>query len=148
MIYSPGCRRGGAGAGRPVLGIAADAGAAPAGAICDVVDRLEPDRSILERLAEDPSWIRLQVTADVCGLYTAEQLEQDRRALGKAAFNREYLGIPGGDGVSPFGWDRFERATQIRTPLVSSGLAFQPAVAPAQTVPNPFQSLCVSGALR
>jgi hypothetical protein len=96
----------------------------------------------------DLSWIRLQATADVCGLYTAEQLDQERRVLGEAAFNREYLGIPGGDGVSPFGWDLFERATQICTSLVPGGPAFQPAAAPAQAVPNPFLSLRVSGALR
>src|SRR5262252_5157567 len=64
----------------------------------------------------DPSWIRLKATADVCGLYSEEQLEQERRALGEIAFNREYLGLPGGSGVSPFGWDMYERATHIHVP--------------------------------
>lgn len=95
---------------------------------------------------EDPSWIRLQATADVCGLYTAERLEQERRALGDIAFNREYLGIPGGGGVSPFGWDLYERATCVRAPLVPGGAAFKPKPEPAHAVPNPF--LRVAGASR
>jgi hypothetical protein len=67
----------------------------------------------------DPSWLRLKATADVCGLYSEEQLEQERRALGEIAFDREYLGIPGGGGVSPFGWELYDRATRTRAPLVS-----------------------------
>jgi hypothetical protein len=88
----------------------------------------------------DPSWIRLKATADVCGLYSEEQLEQERRALGEIAFNREYLGIPGGGGVSPFGWDMYERATQIHSPTVPLGAAFQPQQQPVERGQNPFQS--------
>jgi hypothetical protein len=92
---------------------------------------------------KDPSWLRLKATADVCGLYSEEQLEQERRALGEIRFNREFLGIPGGGGVSPFGWDLYQRASQIHVPQMPSGPAFQPppqAVAPGQ---NPFQSFRV-----
>jgi hypothetical protein len=88
----------------------------------------------------DPSWIRLKATADVCGLYTPEQLAQEQRALGDIAYNREYLGIPGGNGVSPFNWDLFDRATKIHTPLVPSGGALRPKPEPAVSAPNPFQS--------
>jgi Terminase large subunit, T4likevirus-type, N-terminal len=44
---------------------------------------------------DDPNWIRIKATADQIGLFTAEFLEQERRALGETAFNKEYLGIPG-----------------------------------------------------
>ena len=73
---------------------------------------------------DHPSWLRLKATADVCGLYTEEQLEQERRALGDIAFSREYLGIPGGGGVSPFGWDLYDRATRVHVPPVSHGPTF------------------------
>jgi hypothetical protein len=96
----------------------------------------------------DPSWMKLKATSDLCGLYTADQLEQERRALGEAGFNREFLGIPGGGGVSPFGWDLYERATEIHTPAVPGGPAMRPKPAPAQPMQNPFQSFRVSGALR
>jgi len=91
----------------------------------------------------DESWLRLKATADVCGLYTEEQLAQERRALGEIRFNREFLGIPGGGGVSPFDWDLYQRATQVRAPQMPGGPAFQPpqqAVAQGQ---NPFQSFRV-----
>jgi hypothetical protein len=68
--------------------------------------------------SEDPCWIRLQATVDdVCGLYTAEQLEQDRRALGEAGLQPGISRHSGRRRVSPFGCDLFERATQIRTPF-------------------------------
>jgi hypothetical protein len=89
----------------------------------------------------DPSWMRLKATADVCGLlYSAEQLEQERKALGEAAFKREYLGIPAGDNVSPFSWDLYDRATTLRIPLVPPGPAFAPEPKPPVPAPNPFQS--------
>jgi hypothetical protein len=72
----------------------------------------------------DPSWLRLKATADVCGLYSEEQLEQERRALGEMSFNREYLGIPGGAGASPFGWELYDRATRVHVPLVPNGPTF------------------------
>ena len=65
----------------------------------------------------DPSWLRLKATADVCGLYSEEQLEQERRALGEIAFNREYLGIPGGSGISPFDWNLHDRACRVHDSL-------------------------------
>jgi hypothetical protein len=52
---------------------------------------------------DDPSWIRLKATADVPGLFSAQFLEQERRALGEDNFKREYLGIPIGAGASLFG---------------------------------------------
>jgi hypothetical protein len=67
---------------------------------------------------DDPSWLRLKATADICGLYSEEQLEQQRRVLGEAAFNREYLGIPAGTHTSPFIWPLYDRAVQVHTPLV------------------------------
>ena len=91
----------------------------------------------------DEFWLRLKATADVCGLYTEEQLAQERRALGEIRFNREFLGIPGGGGVSPFDWDLYQRAIQVRAPQMPGGPAFQPpqqAVAQGQ---NPFQSFRV-----
>jgi Terminase large subunit, T4likevirus-type, N-terminal len=73
---------------------------------------------------EDPSWLRLKATADTVGLYEEAYLEQERLALGEIAFNREYLGIPGGGGVSPFGWELYDRATRIYLPLVPNGPTF------------------------
>jgi hypothetical protein len=92
---------------------------------------------------EDPSWLRLKATADVCGLYNEEQLAQERRALGEAAFKREYLGIPAGDGVSPFGWELYEQATRVHVPLVPGGPAFAPQPQAAERGVNPFQSFRV-----
>jgi hypothetical protein len=91
----------------------------------------------------DPSWIRLKATADVCGPYSQEQLEQERRALGDVKFNREFLGIPGGGGVSPFDWDLYERATCVHVPLVPHGPAFQPPQQSVEPSQNPFQSFRV-----
>jgi hypothetical protein len=91
---------------------------------------------------DDPSWLRLQATADQVDVFSAEYLEAERRSLGEAAFKREYLGIPAADQESPFGWDLYEQATQVHTPLVPAGPAFQPPP-PAAAVPiaNPFQTL-------
>jgi Terminase large subunit, T4likevirus-type, N-terminal len=98
---------------------------------------------------DDQSWIRLKATSDIPGLFATEFLEQERRALGENVFNREYLGIPGGGEASPFGWDLYERATQIHVPVVRPGSAFQPpAEQVAVAVANPFQSLKAVGALR
>jgi hypothetical protein len=72
----------------------------------------------------DPSWLRLKATADVCGLYSEEQLAQERSTLGEIAFNREYLGIPGGGGVSPFGWELYDRATRSLSPSLPRAPAF------------------------
>jgi hypothetical protein len=78
--------------------------------------------------SDDSTWIRLKATADADPtLYAAEFLEQERKALGEHAFNREYLGIPGGNEASPFTWDLYERATQVHSPLVPPGPAFRPA---------------------
>jgi len=92
---------------------------------------------------DDPSWIRLQATADMPGVPFSEQfLEQERRSLGDQAFKREYLGIPGGGEGSPFSWELYQRATQIRTPHLPLGSAFgPPPPRPAVPIPNPFQQL-------
>jgi hypothetical protein len=84
---------------------------------------------------DDPSWIRLKATAET-GLFTAEYLEQERRALGEDAFKREYLGIPAGEHTSPFTWDLYERAARL--PLAACG-----PPPPERTVPvtNPVQHL-------
>ena len=96
--------------------------------------------------SDDPTWIRLKATADANPeLFPKEFLEQERRALGEHKFSREYLGIPGGGEASPFSWDLFDRATQIRVPLVPPGSAFRPpAAAPPVPVANPFQTVRVS----
>src|ERR1700722_10012079 len=95
---------------------------------------------------DDPSWIRLKATADVPGLFPTEFLEQERRALGEDNFKREYLGIPIGAGASLFGWDLYERATQILVPLVPAGPAFGPPPQElAVPVANPFQALKMGG---
>jgi hypothetical protein len=91
---------------------------------------------------DDPSWLRLKVTADQVTLFSEAYLAAERRSLGEAAFKREYLGIPASDQASPFGWDLYERATTVRTPLVPPGPAFQiQAERPAVPVLNPFQNL-------
>jgi len=90
---------------------------------------------------DNPSWIRLQATADTAP-FDPELLEQERRALGEQNFRREYFGIPTGGHVSPFTWELFERATQICEPLIPPGPAFGPPVqAPGRPVTNPFRSL-------
>jgi terminase large subunit-like protein len=94
---------------------------------------------------DDPSWLRLKATADVVE-FRAEFLEQERHALGERAFNREYLGVPGGGEASPFTWELYERATHGHVPLVPAGPAFAPP-APERGVPvaNPFRSHSASG---
>ena len=94
---------------------------------------------------DERSWIRLNATANT-NLFSAEFLEQERRALGEDTFSREYLGIPLGAHASLFKWELYERATQVRTPLVPPGPAFRPPPQ-EQAVPvtNPFRSLKPNG---
>jgi hypothetical protein len=94
---------------------------------------------------EDPNWIRLKATADVID-FAPEFLAQERRALGEHAFNREYLGVPGGGEASLFTWELYELATHGHVPLVPAGPAFAPP-APERGVPvaNPFRSNTASG---
>jgi hypothetical protein len=73
--------------------------------------------------SEDPHWIRIRATAET-GIFDPLFLEQERAALGEHAFNREYLGIPGGEQASPFTWELFETAM---VPRVPPGAAFPPA---------------------
>ena len=96
---------------------------------------------------DHPSWLRLKATADVVP-FAAEFLEQERRALGEHAFNREYLGIPGGDHASPFTWELYERATHGHVPLVPPGPAFAPPLQErGVSVENPFRSYRAMGGL-
>src|ERR1035437_3587709 len=77
--------------------------------------------------SDEQSWIRLKATAEAdTTLFSAEFLEQERRALGEDVFKREYLGIPMGGQASPFSWELYERATQVHVPLVPPGPAFGP----------------------
>src|SRR5450759_3600753 len=55
--------------------------------------------------SDEQSWIRLKATADELDTFSAEFLEQERRALGEDVFKREYLGIPLGAHASPFSWE-------------------------------------------
>ena len=99
--------------------------------------------------SDNPTWMRLKATADTdASLFAPGFLEEERRTLGEHAFNREYLGIPGGAEASPFTWDYFERATRIHVPKVPPGPAFRPAVQ-TQPVPiaNPFRQVRVSGGM-
>ena len=91
----------------------------------------------------DQSCIRLQATADMPDAFPFAPafLEQERLALGEAAFKREYLGIPTGDHVSPFTWDLYDHATQSHTAKVAPGPAFGLPTGAAVPVPNPFQRL-------
>jgi hypothetical protein len=92
--------------------------------------------------SDDPSWIRLRATADVNPIFDPKFLEQERHALGEAAFKREYLGIPTGAGTSPFTWALFEKIKRSHTPLVPPGPAFRPPEPePTKPVENPFQRL-------
>ncbi len=92
--------------------------------------------------SEDTSWIRLRATADVNPIYTDEFLEQERLALGDAAFKREYFGVPTGAGTSPFTWALFEKITRSHIPTVPPGSAFcPPEPEPAKPAANPFQHL-------
>ena len=100
--------------------------------------------------SDDNTWIRLKATADADPtLYAAEFLEQERKAMGEHAFNREYLGIPGGSEASPFTWDLYEQATQFHSPLAPAGPAFgPPPPQPAVPLANPFQQLQRPGGLQ
>jgi len=60
--------------------------------------------------SEDPSWIRLQATADVPGVLSSDFLEQERRAMSEDDYKREYLDIPAGSHLSPFTWELYETA--------------------------------------
>jgi hypothetical protein len=84
---------------------------------------------------DDPSWIRIQATADQIGLYSAAYLDQQRMTLGETAFNKEYLGIPGGASVSPFDWGLYQRAAQVHIPLSSAGSIVP--IPPAETILHP-----------
>ena len=98
--------------------------------------------------SDEPSWIRLKATADTT-LFSAEFLEQERRALGEDVFKREYLGIPMGGQASPFSWELYERATQVHVPLVPPGPAFGPPPQErAVPIANPFQRLKPIGGLQ
>jgi hypothetical protein len=77
----------------------------------------------------NPKWIRLKATADTTS-FPAGFLEQERRALGKHSFQREYLGIPGGGHASPFGWELCQRATNVHEPRIPGGADFGPPAAP------------------
>jgi Terminase large subunit, T4likevirus-type, N-terminal len=91
---------------------------------------------------DDPSWIRLQATADQIDTFSADYLEAERRNLGEAAFKREYLGIPAADQASPFTWELYEAATDVPAPLMPAGPAFRPPPpAAVVSVPNPFRNL-------
>ncbi len=96
---------------------------------------------------DDPGWLRLKATADAdAKLFTPEFLQQERLALGEDGFNREYLGIPAGGHTSPFLWKLYERATNVHTPLVAPGPAFQPPIQePATPIENPFKRLKPTG---
>jgi Terminase large subunit, T4likevirus-type, N-terminal len=93
--------------------------------------------------SEDQTWIRLKATVDMDPtLLSPKFLADERRALGDHAYNREYLGIPGGEFASPFTWDLYERATSIHWPEAPPGPAFRPAPKPPPVpLPNPFQNL-------
>jgi hypothetical protein len=92
--------------------------------------------------SDDPSFIRIKATADSNSeLFAPGFLEQERRALGEHAFNREYLGIPGGGEASPFTWELYEQAIYIHVPKTPPGPAFAPPAPPARRLPNPFQRL-------
>ena len=97
---------------------------------------------------QDPSWIRLKATAETVSFFSDQFLQQERRILGDHAFEREYLGIPGGAHASPFGWDLYERATRIHTPLVPAGRAFAPPTEQPVPLANPFRRLQTNGAFR
>ena len=98
---------------------------------------------------DEQSWMRLKATADEVDTFSAEFLEQERRALGEDAFKREYLGIPAGGHASPFTWELFERAMQIHEPLVPPGPAFGPPPEErAVPIANPFQRLKPIGGIQ
>jgi hypothetical protein len=98
--------------------------------------------------SDDPTWMRLKATADQINLFSADYLDGERRNLGDAGFNREYLGIPQSDLASPFGWELYQRATEVRRPLVRPGAAFRPSGAIEQLDRpeswGPFQPLIIA----
>jgi hypothetical protein len=89
--------------------------------------------------SDDPSWLRLKATADVIDIYSQEFLDHERRQLGETAFNREYLGIPGGASVSPFDWELYQRAAQVPVPQVAVRSGLGPPIQPAGPAPQPSQ---------
>ena len=97
---------------------------------------------------DDPSWLRLKATADQVNFFSEEFLKQQLGLMGEHKFNREYFGIPGGAEASPFGWDLYERATEVRVPLVAPGPAFGRPAQTAVRIINPFQRLQQLGAVR
>jgi hypothetical protein len=74
---------------------------------------------------EDADWVRFKMTADMpdCPL-SPEQIEKERVALSDAEFKREYLGIPAGGVVSPFGWELYDRATRVHAPTLQNSRRF------------------------
>ena len=100
--------------------------------------------------SDDPTWIRLKATVDMDPtLFSAEYLEQERKALGEHNFKREYLGIPVSGAASPFTWELYERVTDLHAPLMPPGPAFGPPPQPKpQPVPNPFRDPALQGAVR
>ena len=74
---------------------------------------------------EGADWVRFKMTADMpdCPLLP-EQIEKERVALSDAEFKREYLGIPAGGVVSPFGWELYDRATRVHAPTLQNGPRF------------------------
>ena len=74
--------------------------------------------------SDDPTWIRLKATVDVVDTLDKAFLENERRNLGDAKFEREFLGIPGGSLANPFTWDLYEGAIFVHTPLAPPGQAF------------------------
>jgi len=98
---------------------------------------------------DEQSWIRLEATANKINTFLPEFLKQERIALGEAAFNREYLGIPSGGHVSPFNWEMYDHATKLHIPLVRPGAVFEPPPPePAMPTANPFKNLKLMGALK
>jgi Terminase large subunit, T4likevirus-type, N-terminal len=77
---------------------------------------------------QDQEWIRLEATLDTgaCQHLDPKWLEQQRRTLGEADFNREYRGKPTGAQASPFTLELYELATRLRQPLVAPGPALCP----------------------
>jgi len=67
-------------------------------------------------------WIKLKVTADMpdCPL-TEQHLAQERAGLSEQDYKREYLGIPAGTHTSPFGWDLYNRASQVHALSMPNG---------------------------
>lgn len=93
--------------------------------------------------SEEDRWIRLKVTADSpdCPL-TQDYLDDERAAMSKAEFAREYLGIPAGSHTSPFTAELYDQLVKGFTPKIEPGHAFQPAPeTPAIPAENPFAKL-------